>query len=629
LSDSQIRLMVAVIADGHYPSKTARCTVRLKKPRKIARMRELLSASGTCWAERFEESTGFTIFKFSTPERRKHFGDHWWAATASQRAVILGEVFRWDGSDSVNNRGRRFFSTIKESADFVQYLLATSGRRSSMRWIHRPGRKSIDYVVIEIGSGRSTNFANYALHNGNVSRVSPHRGRSYCFTVPSGFLVLRRSGYVFMTGNCGKTRTAIDLVQNDPPGPVLVICPKAVVPTWPHEMQRHAVEQWPVIALRTGSVREQVAVLDREWRNHGSGKRPLMVVVNYDRVFREPLKTWLAGRRWSTILCDESHRIKAPQGAASKAIARLSVKADRRLLLTGTPIPHSPLDLWAQFRFLEPRIFGTSFVAFRSRYAVTDKMFPSKVLRWLNLEELGGHFYSRAFRVRSADVLDLPDSIDQTLTVALSTSARRVYDSLRDELIASIDAAGGPDAISASNALVQLLRLQQITGGAVRTENGTDLRVDDAKRGALAELVEDIGNEPVVVFCRFRADLDQVAEVAAAAGIHYGELSGRRNDLDGNRLPAEVAGRPGLWGVQIQAGGSGIDLTGSAACVYWSLGFSLGEYEQSRARTLRPGQTRTVRYWHLIAEDTVDETVYHALRNRAEVVGQVLRQGIK
>jgi SNF2 family DNA or RNA helicase len=173
---------------------------------------------------------------------------------------------------------------------------------------------------------------------------------------------------------------------------------------------------------------------------------------------------------------------------------------------------------------------------------------------------------------------------------------------------------------------VQLLRLQQITGGAVRTENGTDLRVDDAKRGALAELVEDIGNEPVVVFCRFRADLDQVAEVAAAAGIHYGELSGRRNDLDGNRLPAEVAGRPGLWGVQIQAGGSGIDLTGSAACVYWSLGFSLGEYEQSRARTLRPGQTRTVRYWHLIAEDTVDETVYHALRNRAEVVGQVLRQ---
>lgn len=425
---------------------------------------------------------------------------------------------------------------------------------------------------------------------------------------------------------CGKSRTAIDIIQNDEPGPVLVVCPKAVVPTWPHEMGKYAVEEWPVLAARTGAVKAKTAALDTEWKNHGSGKRRLMVVVNYDSVFREPLKSWLLARRWSTILCDESHRIKSPQGVASKLMARLASKADRRLLLTGTPIPHSPLDLWAQFRFLDPTIFGTSYTAFRSRYAVTHQLFPSKVIRWLNLEEMRGRFYSRAHRVLSADVLDLPDSIDSTITVTLGREARRIYDSLRDELIAILGAPDG-DAITASNALVQLLRLQQITGGCVRSEQGLDVVVDDAKQQALAELVEDIGPEPVIVFCRFRADLDQVRSVAEKAGIPYGELSGRANELDGNRLPEKARGRAGLWGVQIQAGGAGIDLTGSAACVYWSLGFSLGEYEQSRARTLRPGQTRTVRYWHLIAEDTVDESVYHALRNRAEVVGQVLRGG--
>jgi SNF2 family DNA or RNA helicase len=74
------------------------------------------------------------------------------------------------------------------------------------------------------------------------------------------------------------------------------------------------------------------------------------------------------------------------------------------------------------------------------------------------------------------------------------------------------------------------------------------------------------------------------------------------------------------------AGGLGIDLTAARRCVYYSLGFSLGDYEQSLARLHRPGQGHPVTYYHLVAEGTVDRRVYRALSKRRDVVESVLEE---
>jgi SNF2 family DNA or RNA helicase len=86
------------------------------------------------------------------------------------------------------------------------------------------------------------------------------------------------------------------------------------------------------------------------------------------------------------------------------------------------------------------------------------------------------------------------------------------------------------------------------------------------------------------------------------------------------------AGDATILGVQIQSGGLGIDCTRAAYAFYYSLGFSLGDYEQSLARLRRPGQTRCVRYYHLVAKHTVDEQVYAALRDRRVVVDAVMER---
>ena len=446
---------------------------------------------------------------------------------------------------------------------------------------------------------------------------------------------------------------------------VLVVCPQAVAPAWEKVAAgatrgdftpwRHQVEaaEWAAsrkaamlaldmgtgktltallalgllaiarllhaVLLHTGSSSQRADRLRKALLT--AGNRTLIIVVNYDSVWRGELGKLIEATPWSAIVLDESHRIKAPGGKASRWLAKLATKhaTAKRLCLTGTPMPHSPLDLYGQFRFLDTSVFGSSFTRMRSRYAECDMRFPSKVKRWRNQDELAAKLDSQSWRVTADEVLDLPDAIHDTISVPLSPATMRFYRELEKEMVAEI-AAG---TVTVSNALTKLLRLQQATSGYARTDELGTVLIDGmpTKRQVLEDRLDDLAApEPVVVFCRFRSDLDDVQAAARTLGREYAEVSGTRKDLE-----RWQAGDATILGVQIQSGGVGIDLSRAAYAFYYSLGFSLGDYEQSLARLRRPGQTRCVRYYHLVAPGTVDEQVYVALRERRSVIEAVLR----
>lgn len=351
---------------------------------------------------------------------------------------------------------------------------------------------------------------------------------------------------------------------------------------------------------------------------------PAVVVLNYDAAWRDGMNVLLLRTSWDAAICDESHRIKAPGGKAAMFCSRLGDQVPNRICLTGTPMPHSPLDVYAQYRFLDKGIFGTSFTAFRARYAKMGGFQNHQVVGYENQDDLQKKFYSIAYRVKSEDVQSLPEAVDVVRPVVLSNYAKRLYKTLKDEFVVGV--ADG--TVTASNALTRLLRLQQIGSGWARQdrnietgEEGQLLQIDTAKQDALADLMEDLNHEePIVIFCRFHHDLDAVHTVAAALGRSSLELSGRRNEL----AAWQSAAAPVL-AVQVQSGGVGINLVRARYCVFYSLGFSLGEYLQARKRTHRPGQKHTVTYYHLIAKGTVDEQVYQALEARQDVVESVLK----
>src|SRR5690606_16547233 len=113
------------------------------------------------------------------------------------------------------------------------------------------------------------------------------------------------------------------------------------------------------------------------------------------------------------VIADESQKIKNIKAQQTKAVTALGKMAKHRLILTGTPVTQSPLDFFAQYKFLDPRIFGTSFTKFRSRYAIMGGYGGYQVMGYQNLEELAAKAHSIAVRVTKEQCLDLPETANQ------------------------------------------------------------------------------------------------------------------------------------------------------------------------------------------------------------------------
>lgn len=471
------------------------------------------------------------------------------------------------------------------------------------------------------------------------------------------FASRRAASMLEMGMGTGKTAVAIKLLESsdwrvsDRPPRALIVCPVAVVPAWRKQFLIHAERLWVLLevgetmrhtrlaqgrevanveATHNNTMQARIAAVGRlagQFQTLVGLGYGAAVVTNYETA-REPRFVEAFSGKFDVVIADESQRMKNHRSATFKGMKRLGMLAKRRLCLSGTPRPHSPADVWAQYNFLDPTLLEKSFLMFRSRYAVLARLAfagrrPVEVVRsWRDLDGLGARL-SPATYVCGRDVLSLPESVDVDVSVEMPKETRRVYARLEAGLCADLQAG----TVTPQLAIVRLLRLQQVTSGYVavdRTGEEPDSapvlqELDDAKQRALLDIVEDLPpGAPFVVFCRFRHD---IAKLRAALELHGGaaELSGKANELS-----AWQAGEKRAILVQIQSGGVGIDLTRACYCFYFSLGFSLGDYEQSRARVHRPGQTNKVTYFHMLATGTVDETVYSALEDRQEVVGKVL-----
>jgi SNF2 family DNA or RNA helicase len=416
---------------------------------------------------------------------------------------------------------------------------------------------------------------------------------------------------------CGKSLAALMIMLGVRARRTLICCPLRVIQVWVTQFERHISTPLIMTALDedAGSVADKQRLAAEKLRLAETTGVPFVAVINYDSVWREPFGSWAERQAWDLVIADEIHKIKAPGGKASLYFKRLRWRARYRLGLTGTPMPHSPLDIYAQFRFLDPAIFGPSFNAFKQTYAVMGGFQNKQVTAYKNLDDLEARMRSVTFRV-GKDILDLPPETHVIYQVTLSPEARAIYRAVEDDFIALVDEG----TITVANAMVALLRLQQITGGWAKIDDGRYVRVDWSKQRLLEDTLDDIcRDEPVVVFCRFHNDLDAVHDACISLGLSSLELSGRRDEL-----ARWQAGEAQVLAVQISSGGVGVDLSRARYAIYYSLSFSLGEYDQARSRIHRPGQTRPVEHIHLVARHTVDEKIMRALERRAEVIQAIL-----
>lgn len=406
---------------------------------------------------------------------------------------------------------------------------------------------------------------------------------------------------------------------------MLIVAPLSILGVWDEEFRKFAAFDYALVVLEGSGAKKRDTLRHMPTGVTSAGSAPLqVVVVNYESAWR--LEKELAAWDADLIVADEGHKIKTHNIAASKALHRLGAKARYRLLLTGTVITNKAIDVFSQFKFLNPAIFGASFYAWRNRYFdMVGYGNHTPVLKRSMEPELTARLHSISYRATKAECLDLPETTDVIRQVDLEPQALRIYRSLVKESFAELFQG---EQITATNILTRLLRLSQLTGGFIGNDETTAVeQVSAAKLAVLEDILDSAVQEgkKLVIIARFLPEIRAIEKLLEKKGLRYAIITGAvrnrdeqvaafQNDCQTGSVPQV----PVFIG-QIATAGLGITLTAASTMVFYSLDYSMSNYEQTKARIHRVGQRMPCTYIHIVARQTVDEKVLRALRSKADL----------
>lgn len=441
------------------------------------------------------------------------------------------------------------------------------------------------------------------------------------------YLMPRSYGALYMDPGSGKTKVMIDLIANRGFKRVLILATKRICSqkVWESEFRKHYNKNnYKILSLYSYSSDRKVT--EAKKLLNLSNKYLQIIVVNYDSVWRKPFRDYVLKAKFDCVICDESHRIKSAGSKVSRFLALLGKRTPNRFIMTGTPLAQGPLDLYGQYRFLDPQIFGTNFDDFKYRYGnyiQTNQGYPilNKKNPYKNLDELYEKMFCCAYTCSDLD-LNLPPYLDILWEFDLPYKTQKYYKELRKESCLELKSG----LVTPKNALVVLTRLQQLTSGYLPTDQGV-VEIDNARREAFQELLESLPDEPIVVFCRFKKDIKNVKSVVRCIGRKSSEISGDRDTSEDWKT-----GKTNVLVVQIAAGAEGIDLTRARYGIYYTKDRRLWLYEQSRKRLHRPGQAKAVRFYHVTAKmkggRTIDELISMDLENGQNIIDRIMAGNI-
>lgn len=421
----------------------------------------------------------------------------------------------------------------------------------------------------------------------------------------------------------GKTRVAIDVAfERKDVHTILVVCPKAVIPVWRINLEKfYPNGEWVCWDDVKGTIKTKTLSIQDFLSKHEKSEKKF-IIVNYDIVWRDLLGDFLYKKcEFDMAILDESHRAKAAGSKVSKYLSMFGKKIKYRMCLSGTPMANSPLDVYGQYRFLDPTIFGTNHNNFLGEYAIMGGPENKFIVGFKNQQELNRKFQSIAYTCKMSDVADrlkLPPILPPiTQYVDLPSKDMKTLKTLTKEFISEC----GTGNVVINNALTKILRMQQIASGYCQIvdnplEQPREEELNTAKKDRLSDILSDISPlASVVIFCVFRHDIGVITQCVKENKRNIFEISGSKNELK-EWQNAES----GVLVVQIQSGAEGIDLTKANHAIYFSLPHSLALYNQSKARLYRPGQQRPVSFIHLIARNTIDESMFDSLARKEDII---------
>ena len=449
-----------------------------------------------------------------------------------------------------------------------------------------------------------------------------------------------RDQALFFEMGTGKTAAAINIarvkfVKENRLLRTLVLGPPIVLENWRREFFMHSKLTDKDVTVLTGSGKKRaealcLKALENEKRNYAQ-----VFVTNYESLLMPDLYEAITAWHPEMIIYDEAHRCKNMTSKRTKAAIKLSDRAEYRVILTGTPVTNSPMDLFGQMRILDKgKTFGDNYWAFRAHFFYDKnagmpkgKHFPDWRIRPGAMEEISQKLKGICMRVKKSECLDLPPLVRQIIPVDLAPEQAKLYGEMKKGFIAFIN----DKACVAELAITKALRLQQIVSGYVKMEDGSEIQLKtNPRKDALKQLLEDVTPAgKVLVWAVFKENYQQIREVCEELALKYVEVHGevptskRQEYVDQFNNDTETRvfiGHPG-------SGGIGINLVSASYSIFYSRSFSLEHDLQAEARNHRGGSHihEKITRIDIVAKDTIDEHICRALAQKEVVSEKVLR----
>ena len=381
----------------------------------------------------------------------------------------------------------------------------------------------------------------------------------------------------------------------------IVLCPLSVIETaWIDDCHKFYPNQTIINVWGNSKI-------DRIKKLHTDSH---IYVMNYESF--KILRNEIRKMQFDCLIVDESSVMKNMSSQITIMLLDIAATIPHRFVLSGCPTPNHNSEIFPQMKFVDPELFGNNYYGFLARYFHQDMANPHN---WYQTDEDKERYYARlsdkSIFLKKEDCVDLPEKVFEIRKFDLAKKQREYYDSVWFDIQSNIN------HWSKFEFTAKLMKLREITSGFIINKGKTITDFANNKEEALKDVIAEIGNQPIIVWCQFTHEIDTLAEKFGGAGLTSSTKN--RDEIIRKFKNNEIK----LLFTHPKLIGKGLTFANCTYNIYYSLSFSYEEFKQSQDRINRIGQNTKCTYIVLQANNTIEEKIYNCVQRKGNAVDEL------
>ena len=404
---------------------------------------------------------------------------------------------------------------------------------------------------------------------------------------------------IFADTGTGKTVMALELANHFKK--TIILCPLSVIETaWVDDCKKF----YPNLRI------VNVWGNSKEYRLKMLHQDADVYVMNYEsfKIIRNEIKKC----NFDCIVVDESSVMKNMSSQITSVLLDVANIIPHRFVLSGCPTPNHNSEIFPQMKFVEPELFGANYYGFLAKYFHQDMSNPHY---WYQTDDDKERYYARLSQnsvfLKKEDCVDLPEKVFEVRRFDMAKNQRQYYDDIVNDIKDHIN------QWSKFEFTAKLMKLREVTSGFVINKDKTISTFDNNKEKLLEEVLDEIGNKPVVVWCQFQHEIETLAE--KFGGVALTSKTKNRDDIIRQFKNNSIR----LLFTHPQLIGKGLTFINCTYNIYYSLSFSYEEFKQSQDRIHRIGQNNKCTYIILQAKNSIEEKIYDCVQRKGNAVDEL------